>query len=159
MRVAGASASVDDGADGSGKVTRRGYSRSHSAAGMPLSQRDPRKLRQGWSLRFPFFRGLSVRTRSLALLSLAAMSALVLAGCTSAPSADSDASPSPTTADLCSAQVASGEASDSVKIEGDVGTESTATFTSPLDVSELQSTQAEKGSGDALESGDLVQFA
>lgn len=99
-----------------------------------------------------------MRTRSLAFLSLAAMSVLVLAGCTSSPT-QSEASPSPTTADLCSAQVKPGKASDSVKVEGDAGTESTATFTSPLDVTELQSTQVAKGSGDALKSGDLVQFA
>ncbi|QIG38183.1 FKBP-type peptidyl-prolyl cis-trans isomerase [Microbacterium sp. 4R-513] len=100
-----------------------------------------------------------MRTRSLALLSLAAMSALVLAGCTAAPS-ESESSPSATAAaDLCSAQVKSGEASDSVKIDGAVGTESTATFTSPLDVAELQSTLVDEGKGDALASGDLVQFA
>lgn len=100
-----------------------------------------------------------MRTRSLALLSLAAMSALVLAGCTAAPS-ESESSPSASAAaDLCSAQVKSGEASDSVAVDGAVGTESTATFTSPLDVAELQSTQIEEGEGDPLEAGDWVEFA
>lgn len=101
-----------------------------------------------------------MRTRSLALLSLAAMSALVLAGCTAAPS-ESESSPSASSAaaDLCSAQVKPGEASDSVTVDGAVGTESTATFTSPLEVAELQSTQIEEGEGDPVASGDLVQFA
>ncbi|WP_133545321.1 FKBP-type peptidyl-prolyl cis-trans isomerase [Microbacterium sp. BK668] len=102
-----------------------------------------------------------MRTRSLALLSLAAMSALVLAGCTNAPSeSESESSPSATTAaDLCGAQVDPGSASDSVTVDGAAGTEATATFTSPLEVSELQATQIDEGTGDALQSGDLVQFA
>jgi hypothetical protein len=102
-----------------------------------------------------------VRTRSLALLSAAALSALLLAGCTAAPSA-SDPSSSPSAsaaADLCGAIVKSGEASEAVKVEGDAGTESTATFTAPLDVKELQSTEVDKGSGDPIAAGDVVQFA
>ena len=100
-----------------------------------------------------------MRTRPLALLSIAALSALLVAGCTPAPT-EPEASPSPTTtADLCSALVASGAASDAVTVDGDAGTESTASFETPLEIDELQSTQLDQGSGDALEAGDLVQFA
>jgi peptidylprolyl isomerase len=99
-----------------------------------------------------------VRTRSLALLSAAALSALILAGCTAAPS-ESEGSPSPTTADLCGALVASGAASEAVTVDGEAGEESTATFTAPLEVDQLESTVIDEGSGDAAQAGDLVQFA
>jgi len=100
-----------------------------------------------------------VRTRPTALLSAAAvLSVALLAGC--APSAD-EAEPSPTAsaaADLCGAKVASGAASDSVTAEGEVGTEPTATFTAPLEITEPQSSVIEEGSGDQAEAGDLLQF-
>ena len=100
-----------------------------------------------------------MRTRPLALLSLAALSALLIAGCTPAPP-DAESSPTPTAAaDLCGAMVDSGAASEAVKVDGDAGTESTATFTAPLEIDNLQSTQVEEGSGDPAQPGDLVQFA
>ncbi|MFH8250900.1 FKBP-type peptidyl-prolyl cis-trans isomerase [Microbacterium sp. B2969] len=100
-----------------------------------------------------------MRTRPLALLSVAALSALILAGCSASPS-ESEASPSASaSADLCSAQVASGAASEAVTVTGDPGTESTASFTFPLTVEDLQSTQIAEGSGDPLQAGDIVQFA
>ncbi|WP_345802032.1 FKBP-type peptidyl-prolyl cis-trans isomerase [Microbacterium sp. AZCO] len=100
-----------------------------------------------------------MRTRRLALLSAAALSALILAGCSGSPAAP-EASPSASaSADLCSAKVAPGAASDAVTVDGKAGTESTATFTAPLEVTELQSTQLDEGSGDKLQAGDIVQFA
>lgn len=99
-----------------------------------------------------------LRTRPIALLSIAALSALLIAGCTPAPT-ESESSPSPTAGDLCSAIVESGAASESVTVEGATGTESTATFTAPLEVDQLQSTVVDEGSGDPIEAGDLVQFA
>lgn len=100
-----------------------------------------------------------MRTRPIALLSAAAvLSAALLAGCTPTPT-ESTPSPSASAAvDLCGAKVASGAASDSVTAEGDVGTEPTATFTAPLEVTEPQSTVLEEGSGDPAEAGDLLQF-
>jgi peptidylprolyl isomerase len=100
-----------------------------------------------------------VRIRPLAALSAAALSAVLLAGCASgAP--DSDPSPSaPPVVDLCTAAAPSGDASDAVTVEGAVGEESTATFTAPLEISELQTTVIEEGSGDAVESGQLVTYA
>lgn len=101
-----------------------------------------------------------MRTRPLALLSLAALSALLIAGCTPGPT-DSESSPTPTAeaADLCGAIVESGAASEAVTVDGDTGTESTATFDTPLEVDQLQSTQLDEGSGDPAQAGELVQFA
>jgi len=102
-----------------------------------------------------------VRTRPIALLSAAAvLSAALLTGCT--PSAD-ESEPTPTStaagADLCDAKVASGAASDAITAEGEMGTEPTATFTAPLEITEPQSTVIDEGSGDEAESGDYLQFA
>lgn len=101
-----------------------------------------------------------MRTRPLAVLSAAALSALLLAGCSAV---QDDAAPTPTatpaSADLCAALLPSGAATESVTVEGEVGTESTATFTTPLEVTEIQTTMVEEGSGDPLEAGDLAQFA
>lgn len=101
-----------------------------------------------------------MRTRSFALLSLTALSALLIAGCTPAPSTEPEATPTTeATADLCAAAVASGAVSESVTVEGETGTESTATFETPLAIEELQSTVIDEGSGDPAVAGDLVQFA
>ncbi|WP_243076843.1 FKBP-type peptidyl-prolyl cis-trans isomerase [Microbacterium sp. SS28] len=101
-----------------------------------------------------------MRTRSLVSLSAVALSVVLLAGCTATPS-ESEGSPEPTAsaADLCGAIVPSGAASDAVTVDGEVGTESTATFESPLEVTELQSTTVDEGDGDPAEAGDLVSIA
>ncbi len=100
-----------------------------------------------------------VRFRPIAALSAAAVTAFLLAGCASGPGPDSEASPDPTIADLCAAAVDSGAASDAVSVEGEVGEASTATFTAPLEIDQLQATVIEEGSGDPVESGDLVSYA
>jgi peptidylprolyl isomerase len=100
-----------------------------------------------------------VRIRPIAALSAAALSVALLTGCSSA-APDSSASPTgPTPADLCGAAAPSGAASESVTVEGAVGEESTATFTFPLEISELQTTVIQEGSGDPVESGQLVSYA
>ncbi|MEZ3159889.1 FKBP-type peptidyl-prolyl cis-trans isomerase [Microbacterium sp. BWT-B31] len=108
---------------------------------------------------FPSLRGLPVRVRPLAALSAAALSAVLLAGCATGAAPDAGSSPSPDVADLCAAGVAPGAASDAVTVEGEPGTASTATFDIPLEVDELQSTVIAKGSGDPVESGQLVSYA
>jgi hypothetical protein len=101
-----------------------------------------------------------VRIRPLAALSVAALSAVLLAGCASPAEPDAEATPSATAAaDLCDAQVESGEAVESVTIDGAVGEKSTATFTAPLEVTELQSTVIAEGSGDPVAAGDLISYA
>src|SRR5687767_2853209 len=107
---------------------------------MATSQHGLSKSRRRWRFRPDESPRFPVRTRSLAFLSVAALAAVLLAGCTS-PSTESESTPSATAAasdDLCGAIVASGAASDAVTIEGDAGTESVATFESPLEVAELQ---------------------
>jgi len=100
-----------------------------------------------------------VRIRPLATLSAVALSAVLLAGCSSG-SPDGSASPSGSpAADLCDAAAPSGAASEAVTVEGAVGEESTATFTAPLEITELQTTVIEEGSGDPTEAGQLVQYA
>jgi hypothetical protein len=108
---------------------------------------------------FPSVLRFTVRIRPFAALSAVALSAVLLAGCSSA-SPEAETSPSaPPVADLCDAAAPSGAASDAVTVEGAVGEESTATFEFPLEIAELQTTVIEEGSGDAVESGQLVAFA
>lgn len=100
-----------------------------------------------------------MRIRPLAALSVAALSALLLAGC-SGSGADANPSASSTpSADLCSAAAPSGAASEAVKVEGKAGEPATVSFTSPLEVSTLQSTVVTKGTGDPIKSGDLISIA
>jgi peptidylprolyl isomerase len=101
-----------------------------------------------------------VRVRPLVALSAAAVSLLALAGCSS-PGGDS-ASPSPTAsaaADLCDVAVGSGAASDSIQVSGEVGQAPTVSFTAPLDVTDLESTVVTEGTGDAISSGDFINYA
>nr|WP_206686563.1 MULTISPECIES: FKBP-type peptidyl-prolyl cis-trans isomerase [Microbacterium] len=83
---------------------------------------------------------------------------LLLAGCGS--TAEPDASETPSASDdLCAALPDPGEASDSVTVEGDPGTPSTATFTAPLEFTEPQVTIVAEGEGDPVESGDFISYA
>lgn len=107
----------------------------------------------------PFILRITVRIRPLVALSAIALSGVLLAGCSSsAPAADESPTAAPVV-DLCSAAAPSGAASDAVTVDGEVGQESTATFTSPLEITNLQTTVVEEGSGDPVESGELVTYA
>lgn len=102
-----------------------------------------------------------MRTRPLALLSLAAAAALVLAGCTSSAP---DASPSPTSTgdaagDLCAAAAPTGEAVESVDVTGDVGSAATVDFAAPLTIDAAERALLVEGGGDPLADGDLVNYA
>jgi peptidylprolyl isomerase len=108
---------------------------------------------------FPFVLRFTVRIRPLAALSAAALSAVLLAGCAGGGSPDATGSPTPEVADLCDAAAPSGDASDAVTVEGTTGEPSTATFTFPLEIPELQTTVVEEGTGDPVEAGQLVSFA
>ncbi|MEV8266559.1 FKBP-type peptidyl-prolyl cis-trans isomerase [Microbacterium sp. NPDC076911] len=101
-----------------------------------------------------------MRIRPFAAASVAALSIVLLAGCTSTTDAETDASTSTDTAtDLCSAAVSSGSATDALVVEGEVGEESTLVFDTPLEVDELQRSVVEEGSGDPVSDGDLVVYA
>ncbi|QKJ19880.1 FKBP-type peptidyl-prolyl cis-trans isomerase [Microbacterium hominis] len=99
-----------------------------------------------------------MRTRPIAALSVAALAAVVLAGC-SAGTTEAEPTPSGTAGDLCAAAVAPGAVSDAVTVEGDTGEESTATFDFPAEVDVLQSTVITEGDGDPVETGDFVSYA
>lgn len=99
-----------------------------------------------------------MRLRRITALSAAALSVVLLAGCSG--TGGDGASPSASgAADLCGAQAAAGDASDAVTVAGDPGTASEATFATPLEVPELQATVLDEGSGDAVAAGDFISYA
>ncbi|WP_439594289.1 FKBP-type peptidyl-prolyl cis-trans isomerase [Microbacterium sp.] len=95
-----------------------------------------------------------MRTRPLVALALAAASALLLAGCASA---DPSATPSgtPTGAAECLYNVAPGEVSDSVKVDGDTAG-GTVTVSSDVELADLERTVLSAGDGDDVAAGDLL---
>jgi len=98
-----------------------------------------------------------VRLRPIAALSAAAVAVLLLAGCASG---QGTAQPTGTAAaDLCAAQAKPGKASDSVKVDGEVGKPSKATFEKPLEPKALQVSVLDEGTGDAVKPGDFVSYA
>lgn len=101
-----------------------------------------------------------MRIRPLAALSIAALAALLLAGCSSAGTPDASASPSPSgsAGDLCASAAASGAASDAVTVDGPVGSAATAKFTSPLQVPAVQRTVETEGK-DKLTTGQFIEYA
>ncbi len=102
----------------------------------------------------------TVRSRPFIALSLAAAAAFVLAGCASGtPDATSSTPASTASADLCSAVVASGAATDAVTVEGEFDKPATATFTAPLTVDTLQAKVITEGTGTATKAGDLITYA
>lgn len=100
-----------------------------------------------------------MRLRPFAALSVAAAAAVLLAGCAGGGGDAATPSASASVVDLCDAQAASGEASESITVEGEAGAVSTASFTSPLEVTDLEVTVLSEGSGDAVASGDFISYA
>ena len=90
--------------------------------------------------------------RRAAPVALAATAALVLAGC--AGSSEPEASETPAAADCM--DVSSGSLSDGVTVEGDFGGSPTATFTTPLEATELERTVVTEGDGETTKAGDDV---
>ena len=101
-----------------------------------------------------------MRIRSIAALSAAALSVLLLAGCTGAnPDADPSSPDDAPAGDLCASAVPAGSNSDAVVVEGEPGEAATATFEAPLEISSAERTVIEEGDGPQLEDGDLVNYA
>lgn len=103
---------------------------------------------------------LFVRTRPLVALSLAAASALLLAGCSGSP--DPATTESPTAepaANLCEAAAPAGAASDAVTVEGEFNTQPSVTFTAPLEVTAVERTVVTEGDGAPIENGDYVTLS
>lgn len=104
-------------------------------------------------------RGLIVRIRPLAALSVAALSAVLLAGCAgSAP----ESTPTPTSAgagDMCAVAIPDGDVAASVNVSGEVGEAPTVDFTAPLEYTSSERTVVVEGDGAAIASGDYVTYA
>ncbi|MHC2997808.1 FKBP-type peptidyl-prolyl cis-trans isomerase [Microbacterium sp. HJ5] len=99
-----------------------------------------------------------MRIRPLAALSVAALSALLLAGCSSAapeatPTADA------TGADLCASAAPDGDVVGTITVGGEVGESATAEFTAPLEVESAERTVVVEGDGTAIADGDYVSYA
>lgn len=101
-----------------------------------------------------------MRIRPLAAVSVAAVSLMLLAGCSSTTDAEPEESaPTDAVIDLCDAAAPSGAATDALSVDGEVGAESTLTFDAPVEVDELQRAVVTEGSGDAVTSGEFVTYA
>ncbi|WP_336645233.1 FKBP-type peptidyl-prolyl cis-trans isomerase [Microbacterium sp. USHLN186] len=99
-----------------------------------------------------------MRLRPLSLLSTAALAALLLTGC--AAGSDPAASPESTgSADACAQTAKPGKLSDSVKVEGEFGTPSTAKFELKQEAKKLQRTVVTEGDGARIGDGDYVRYA
>ncbi|WP_137846358.1 FKBP-type peptidyl-prolyl cis-trans isomerase [Microbacterium sp. 2FI] len=100
-----------------------------------------------------------MRIRPLAALSVAVLSALVLAGCASgAP--ESEPTPTDTAATgLCEVAAPTGEVVESITVTGEVGVSASAEFTAPLTIESAERTVVVEGEGDPIEDGDYVSYA
>jgi hypothetical protein len=105
-------------------------------------------------------RGLTVRIRPLAALSVAALSAVLLAGCTGA-APQSTPTPSDTSAagDLCAVAVPEGDVAASVEVSGEVGELPTVEFAAPLEFTSAERTVVVEGDGTQIADGDYVTYA
>lgn len=100
-----------------------------------------------------------MRTRSLLALSTLTAATLLLAGCTGT-AGETGKTADDANADLCSVTVASGDASDSVTVDGDVGTVvSSVEFALGQKVEEAQRTVLDEGNGKTVSEGDFVSYA
>jgi hypothetical protein len=96
-----------------------------------------------------------VRIRPLAALSLAAMSALVLAGCSGSGDPDETPTPSSTAASECGLDPQPGADSDAITVSGNAPT-LTAEVPTDLEFADLQRSVVTEGDGDDLALGQLV---
>lgn len=99
-----------------------------------------------------------MRFRPIASLSVAAAAVLLLAGCAGGSTPDATDTASAGTG-LCAAAAPSGAASDGVTVDGDFGAEATATFSSPLEVPDVERTVVSEGDGAEIADGDYLSYA
>lgn len=100
-----------------------------------------------------------MRTRPLIALSTFAVATLLLAGCTAGEGGDAGDDTDTASGDLCSATVDSGTAAESVEIDGDFGTASSASFELGQQVETAQRSVISEGEGDTIADGDYVRYA
>lgn len=98
-----------------------------------------------------------MRIRPLLALTVAALSAAVLAGCSGGP-APSELEVAPPV-DLCAIAAPSGAASESVVVTGDVGAPASITLPGPLTITGPERTVVVEGAGDALAGTSLIDYA
>jgi peptidylprolyl isomerase len=96
-----------------------------------------------------------VRIRPLAALSAAALSALVLAGCSGSGDPDTTPSPSSSADSTCLLDAQSGADSDAIEVTGS-GTDLAATVPDSLAFEDIERTIVTEGSDDDLAAGELV---
>lgn len=97
-----------------------------------------------------------MRIRPLAALSVVAVATVLLAGCSGEAAPKSTETPA---ADLCSATIASGPASDGVTVDGEFGAASTAEFELGQEVTDTERTVLSEGDGEQVGDGDYVSYA
>lgn len=101
-----------------------------------------------------------MRIRSLSILSTVALATLLLAGCSGSSAPDSTPTPSAeASADLCSVAAKPGDASDGVKVDGNFGEVSNATFELNQTFDAIQRTVVTEGDGDKIADGEYVRYA
>jgi hypothetical protein len=101
-----------------------------------------------------------VRIRPLAALSAAALTAVLLAGCSSSPDGSETPSPDASAAtDLCSVAAPGGDVVDSVTVGGEFGQEATVEFEAPLEIESAERAVAIEGEGSEIGDGDYVAYA
>ncbi|MBC7442706.1 MAG: FKBP-type peptidyl-prolyl cis-trans isomerase [Ramlibacter sp.] len=88
-----------------------------------------------------------------ALISVATVAVLALAGCGASPSADKASGASSLTC------TDSGKVSDSVKVTGKANAEPAVKFSKPLNTKTTEGSVITEGKGDAVQTGDVVELA
>lgn len=100
-----------------------------------------------------------MRPRPFVAMTIAAVTALLLAGCASGSAPDPSATSAGSSDALCAAAAPSGPASESVSVEGEFGEVPTASFATPVEVAALERTVVLEGDGVALAAGSHVSYA
>lgn len=101
-----------------------------------------------------------MRIRPLAALSAAALTAILLAGCSGAPDGSGTPTPDASSAtDLCSVAAPEGDVASSVTVSGEVGQSATAEFEAPLEIESAERAIAVEGDGAEIQDGDYVSYA
>lgn len=98
-----------------------------------------------------------MRIRPVLALSVAAVLAVLLAGCT-APATPGEPEVAPPV-DLCAVAAPSGPVSDAIVVSGEFGSPASVTLAAPLTVGGIERRVVVEGEGDPLGSGDLVDYA
>lgn len=96
-----------------------------------------------------------MRIRSLAALALTAASVVALTGCTGTSSTPEVAPP----VDLCALAAPAGAVSDSVVVDGAVGSPASVTLAAPLTIASTERTVVVEGEGDRVDASSLVDYA